>query len=113
MSEVTNDSSITIHEFFIAGVRFHQLDSVVNDIAVNDNLTLVPEPSNKFDPNAVKIEFVSSSKQAFLGYVPKKFSSQICAAIEVGKELKCVLVEYNKTAKPWEKLKVEIREIAT
>jgi hypothetical protein len=46
-----------------------------------------------------------------VGFVPKKFSSEVAAALEVGKELECVLVKLNKNAKPWEMAKVEIREM--
>jgi hypothetical protein len=105
MSKVT-------HNFFIAGVQYHQLSSVINDIAEGDNLVLVPEPDNKFDPNAVRIEFVSSDKKAFIGFVPKKFSSEVAAALEIGKVLKCILVTLNKSAKPWEQAEVEVRDMS-
>lgn len=101
----------TTHKFFIAGVKHHQLHTVINDISEGDNLMLVPEPTNKFDPNAVRIEFATFEKQAMLGYVPKRFSSEVSAMIELGKPLECVLVKLNKTAKPWEMAEVEIREI--
>lgn len=103
--EQDKDYKVT-HKFFIAGVRFHELNSVIDEIAEGNKLTLIPEPSNKFDPNAVKIEY-----QGFmLGYVPKRISSEVVAMIEVGKEVKCILTELNKNADPWEKVKVEIRK---
>ena len=43
--------------------------------------------------------------------MPKKFSSEVCALLEIGKNLECVIVELDKTAKPWEQCKVEIREV--
>lgn len=108
--EQDKDYKVT-HEFFVAGVRFHELDTVIDDIAEGDNLILVPEPSNKFDPNAIKIEYAASdAPYAMLGYIPKKYSSEVCAMIEVGKNLECILIKLNKDAKPWEQLKVEIRK---
>lgn len=102
----------TTHEFFIAGVQFHELKSVINDLSEGDNLTIIPEPSNKFDPNAVRIEYLGKDySSTMLGFVPKKFSSEVTAALEVGKELECILVKLNKSAKPWEQAKVEIREM--
>ena len=98
------------HEFFIAGVRFHNFDLVINDIAEGDHLILTPEPSNKFDPNAVRIEYLVSD-HIMLGYVPKKHSSEVCAMIEVGGEIKCVLTKLTREAKPWEQCKVEIRKM--
>lgn len=101
----------TTHEFFVAGVKFHQLDLVAKDISEGNYLLLVPESSNKFDPNAIRIEYATFEKQFMLGYVPKKFSSEVTAMIEVGKRVGCYLAKYNVSAKPWEKLKVEIREM--
>ena len=100
-----------IHKFYIAGVKFHQYKSILHDITKGDNLMLDPEPTNKYDPNAVQIHFNNSDKAAFLGFVPKKFSSEISGLLEIGKELECVLVEFNKTAPTWEMFEVEIREI--
>lgn len=109
--EQDKDYKVT-HEFFIAGVRFHKLNTVIDDIAEGDDLTLVPEPSNKFDPNAIKIEYrLRAADNAMLGYVPKRISSEVAAMIEIGKEVKCILTELNKNADPWERVKVEIRKM--
>lgn len=109
--EQDKDYKVT-HEFFIAGVRFHELNTVINDIAEGDILILKPEPSNKFDPNAVRILYSATGiHYAMLGYIPKKHSSEVCAMFEVGKELECILTKLNKDAKPWEKVKVEVREM--
>ncbi len=110
------------HKFYIAGVKFHELRDVIDSLFEGDNLTIIPEPSNKFDPNAIKIEYrtvtISSepeskigSNKVMLGFVPKKFSSEVAAALEVGKVLECVLVKLDKKAKTWEQAEVEIREM--
>lgn len=109
--EQDKDYKVT-HEFFIAGVRFHEFHLVIDDISENDKLILIPEPDNKFDPNAVRIEYNDGDRPSvMLGYIPKKFSSEVCAMIEVGDTIKCVLTELNKDAKPWEQCKVEIRKM--
>lgn len=98
-------------EFYIAGVKFHQYKSVLNDMSEGNTLQLIPEPNNKFDPNAVQIYFDNGGKAAFLGFVPKKFSSEISALLEVGKELECTLTKFTKDAKTWEIFKVSISEV--
>lgn len=107
------DSSYKVsHSFFIAGVQHHQMHKVLQNMEVDDRLQLVLEPTNKFDPNAVRIERVRvDGEDVMCGYVPKKFSSEVTAAFEVGISLECVIVELNKSAKPWEQCKVEIREV--
>lgn len=96
--------------FFIAGVQHHQYKEIFNDVVVGDSLLLIPEPTNKFDPNAVRIEYGRHDKQTMLGYVPKKFSSEVASAFEIFR-LECELVEFDKSAKPWEMFKVEIRRV--
>jgi len=94
------------HTFYIAGVQHHRLHTVIEDINEGNCLHLVPEPANKFDPNAVRIEH----KGTMLGYVPRKFSSEISGMIEIGIDLECVITELNKEAKPWEMCKVAIKK---
>lgn len=101
-----------IKSFFIAGVQHHEMKTVIGEIEDGNIFALVREPSNKYDPNAVRIEYVGRDESVMLGYVPAKFSSEIGAFIEIGRKLSCVVVELNKEAKPWEWCKVEIREIS-
>jgi len=100
------------HSFFIAGVQHHQMHKVLKNMEEGDHLQLVLEPTNKYDPNAVRIERPQlDGEDVMCGYVPRKFSSEVTAAFEIGLTLECVIVELNKTAKPWEQCKVEIREV--
>ena len=106
-------------QFFIAGVQFRPKDVIskaLKVMKVDDKLTLIPEPSNKFDPNAVQLVYESfvdmyEEIDVFLGYVPKKFSAEISAMLEVGTELECVINSINPSAKPWEMCEVVIKEV--
>lgn len=100
----------SIRTFYIAGVQHHQMYVALDDIVEGDNLMLVPEPKNKYDPNAIRIEYARHDKQVMLGYVPMKFSSEIAAFLEVGTRLECVVTEFTAANKPWEQCKVDIRE---
>ncbi len=100
-----------LFKFYIAGVKFHQYKTILNDITEGDNLQLIPEPTNKSDPNAVQLHFDNSTKAAFIGFVPKKFSSEVSGLLEIGKDLECVLTTFTKLASTWEMFEVEIREI--
>lgn len=109
--EQQEDLNGCLWSFFIAGVQHHQMNSVINDISVGNVLVLIPEPTNKFDPNAVRIIYARHDKEAMLGYVPKKFSAEVSASIFIGTLLECEVVEFNKQAKTWEMCRVEIREV--
>ena len=97
--------------FQIAGVKFHQYKDALGTIEEGNHLTLEPEPTNKFDPNAVAIYLESDEGKVMLGYVPKKFSSEVSAKLEVGKKLECILTLFNPSASTWNMFEVEIKEI--
>lgn len=98
-------------KFYIAGVKFHQYKSVLNDVTEGDNLMLISEPTNKYDPNAVQIHFDNGGVAAFIGFVPKKFSSEVSALLDIGKTLECILTGFDKSASTWEMFEVEIEEV--
>jgi len=43
-----------------------------------------------------------------LGYVPKKFSAEISAALEVD-SIECKITKLSPSAKPWEQCEVSVR----
>lgn len=104
--------------FFIAGVQFRpktEIDKALKVMKVGDRLTLELEPTNKFDSNAVKIIYNSFADEnteidVFLGYVPKKFSAEVSAMLEVYTTVECVVEEIDLKAKFWEMCKVTVRD---
>lgn len=95
-------------EFFIAGVQHHDSYKVLQVIKVDDFLQMVLEPSNKYDPNAVRLEF----RDTMIGYVPARLSAEVSALIMSEESLySCKIIEFNKDNKPWDKFKVSIEEV--
>lgn len=103
--------------FFIAGVQFRpraEINTAVEEMKVGDKLTLCPEPTNKFDPNAVQILTNIEGDQEdhagiFLGYVPKKFSSEVSGMLGIGAPVICTVDEVNPAAKTYEMIKVTVQ----
>ena len=93
--------------FYVAGVQHHQWRSVIDEMEEGHQLMLVPEPSNKLDPNAVRIVY----NRIMIGYVPKKLSAEIAAMIDIGEEYNCVIEKLNKQSKPWEMIKVVVKGV--
>ena len=93
-------------EFFIAGVQFHQAKTVINEIEVGDEILMEPEPSNKYDPNAIKLMYGDT----MLGYVPAKFSGSVSAFLETADDPICEITYVNPKAKTYEQLKVIIKD---
>ncbi len=93
-------------KFFIAGVQHHQYKEVLDELGEVEFLDLVPDPENKFDPNAVKIMY----GEVMLGFVPQKFSADVSAMLELG-PVDCEITLFNPTAKPWEMIEVTIKMV--
>jgi hypothetical protein len=112
MDNVEAEKPKPLYEFHVAGVQHHQLHTCIKEIKVGDCLTMTLEPTNRFDPNAVRIEFQSlnQDKYIMLGHVPKAkgdYSTKVSAAMMI-KNLRCEVLELNPEAKTWEQLKVGI-----
>lgn len=102
--------------FFIAGVQFrpHGDISIAGaKMNAGDLLQLIPEPTNKFDPNAVKIIFSQSTTEGlitvFLGYVPKKYSSEVAGMVSIGTPVECIVEAVDPLAKTYEMFKVTVK----
>jgi len=92
--------------FYIAGVQFRTgLKEVGADLKAGMELDLVPEPENEYDPNAVAIHHEGTH----LGYVPKKFSSDVSAILEID-ELVCTITKVDMSLKPWEQCEVTVKQ---
>lgn len=111
---MTEEEKVTNWEFYIAGVQHHLLHKVIGDLSVGKQLTLTPEPTNKFDKNAIRIELVTDTQFpndtiTMLGYVPGKISLDVTRAlIRPGKLMSCKITELNPAEKPWKQCKVEV-----
>jgi hypothetical protein len=100
-------------EFFIAGVQFRpqtEIRATASVLKAGHVLLLEPEPTNRFDPNAVKI--IYPEEQIFLGYVPKKFSSEVSGLLEGGIDLECIVKTVDPKAKTYEMFSVVVKEVS-
>ena len=100
------------YEFYIAGVQHHKLKTCINEVEVGTVLAMVPEPTNQYDSNAVRLEFVSVEQgtEIMTGYVPAKISASVSAALTIT-DMKCEVIELNKDEKPWKQIKVKIIKV--
>ena len=100
--------------FFIAGVQFRPKNEIAEAgkiLKQGDLLRLIPEPTNKFDSNAVMITLPieEEQKELFLGYVPKKFSSEVAGMLSIGAPIGCIVEVVNPAAKTYEMFKVTVQ----
>lgn len=67
---IQKQTNTMTHITHIAGIPHHNPD--LSKLKVGDELRLLPEPSNKFDPNAIRVfARPHSDFPEHLGYIPK------------------------------------------
>lgn len=52
-----------------------------------DCLQLVPEPTNQYDPNAVKVKVIINQEAQTIGYLSKELNRDFLATLKLSKEL--------------------------
>jgi hypothetical protein len=77
----------------IVGIKFHDgaHDKLLATLP-GSPVTLVREPSNKYDPNAVRVEIDG----VMCGYVPKAQAARLAEDMDNGREVTAALFEYSK-----------------
>ena len=77
----------------VAGIGFHDINDIWDELYVGAKLALVREPKNKYDRNAVAValadDYDESAPEDFdfdfiLGYIPRKDNAAIAAMLDMG-----------------------------
>jgi len=99
--------------FYVAGVKHHQVYEICNEIKEGVTVELIPEPKNKYDKFAVKILFndFTLPDAYMLGYVPATLSESISKKIKEGKHLTAKITNIDLEKEPWYALRIKIEEI--
>lgn len=92
--------------FYIRGVRYYDACEVIKYLEPADRLTLVPEPDNPYDHEAVAIYFHDTK----LGYIPREMNETIFKMLTFGwkKAIKCRVLTVNPTAPTYQQIEVGI-----
>jgi len=85
--------------FNIAGVQYSDYQ-LASTIKAGDSLKLIWEKANKFDPNAIRIEW----KGIKLGYVPSKgkYQTMLHDYRKMDFKIECKVVSVNKNNPSWQ-----------
>jgi len=89
----------------LAGSQFHALTRLADRIKTGDRLSLKREPENRFDANAVRVEWQGE----MLGYVPRRENRAVAAAMDRGELLDGRIIHFAPNdPDPWQRLLLEI-----
>ena len=88
----------------LAGSQYYAMNDCWLEIKVGDALTLVREPDNKHDRNAIRVEWRGHK----LGYVPRAQNRAVAAAIDAGDRLSARVSSVSDNKNPWQRLAFEV-----
>lgn len=98
------DAQILLQSSPLAGYRYYEGKRLWKLMQVGDLLTLVREPDNPHDRNAVRVEWQGHK----LGYVPRADNEAVARFLDRGVRLEARITRLKKSRNPWERILFEI-----
>lgn len=98
------EARIIVQQSPLAGFQYYDGKVLWDNMRVGDALTLVREPQNPHDSNAVRVEW----KGQPLGYVPRRDNSDIARQMDRGVPAQARIVRLKEARNPWQRVEFEI-----
>jgi hypothetical protein len=100
----TSESRMLVRSSPLAGFQYYQGKQLWNDIKVGDVLTLVREPDNPHDRNAVRVEWYGQQ----LGYVPRRENRLVAQHMDRGGKVEARVSKLREHRNPWQRIEFEV-----
>jgi hypothetical protein len=88
----------------LAGFQYHAGEALWQDMREGDRLTLVREPENTHDGNAVRVEWRGQK----LGYLPRAENRSVAAAMDRGEPVDARIAKMRQHRNPWQRVLIEV-----
>lgn len=88
----------------LAGFQFYAGRELWDEMRIGDALSLVREPDNRHDANAIRVEW----RGRRLGYLPRKENRAVAAEMDRGGKVEARIAGLNRHRDPWKRLLVEV-----
>ncbi|MEN9783393.1 MAG: hypothetical protein RJA24_736 [Pseudomonadota bacterium] len=98
------EARIIVQQSPLAGFQYYDGKVLWDNMRVGDALTLVREPQNPHDSNAVRVEW----KGQPLGYVPRRDNSDVARQMDRGVPAQARIVRLKEARNPWQRVEFEI-----
>lgn len=95
---------IVLQDSPVAGFQFHAGKKLWKSMRVGDRLTLVREPDNPYDANAVRVEWQGQK----IGYVPRRENGDVARFLDRGTALEARITRLAESRDPWARVRFEI-----
>lgn len=97
-------ASIIVQQSPLAGFQFYSGKALWDEMKVGDVLTLVREPDNPHDANAVRVEWNGHR----LGYIPQRENADVARQMDRGAPVKARIVKLTDARNPWQRVLFEV-----
>lgn len=91
----------------LAGSQYYAVAEIWHEIRVGDRLTLTREAENRYDRNAIRVDWNGRK----LGYVPRAENRAVAAALDSGEKLEARISRLrppSETRDPWRRVEFEV-----
>ena len=88
----------------LAGSQYYAVGEFWRELQVGDPLSLVREPDNRHDRNAIRVEWRGHK----LGYVPRAENRAVAVALDSGDKLVARISRLTEHANPWRRVEFEV-----
>ena len=99
-----NPKTLLVQKTRINGMAYYDIHQVVEQMSLNDKLTLKREPDNKHDCKAVEVYW----RDHKLGYVPRISNFALAKMLDDGENITAKVVKLNAEDLPWAGVAIEI-----
>ncbi|MDB5905660.1 MAG: hypothetical protein JWM26_4538 [Betaproteobacteria bacterium] len=95
---------IVVQHAPLAGFVYYEGQAIWDQMKSGDRLTLVREPGNAHDPNAVRLEWQGH----MLGYVPRRDNADLARQMDHGARVEARITELQRAANGRHRISYEI-----
>jgi hypothetical protein len=88
----------------LAGFQYHAGTAVWERMQAGDALTLIREPDNPHDVNAVRVEWQGQQ----LGYLPRAENQAIAIELDRGSRVEARIARLRAAKNPWQRVLIDV-----
>jgi hypothetical protein len=88
----------------LAGFQYHAAPALWTELRIGEPLTLVREPDNAHDANAVRVEW----RGRMIGYLPKAENRAVAAEMDRGGRVEGRIARLREHRNPWQRVLIEV-----
>ncbi|MDE2598303.1 MAG: HIRAN domain-containing protein [Rhodocyclaceae bacterium] len=88
----------------LAGYQYHAGNELWSQLQTGDALTLVREPDNPHDPNAVRVEWQGRQ----LGYLPRAENQAVAVELDRGSRVEARIARLREARNPWQRVLIDV-----